>query len=155
MDREFAGARDYAFRILATCPRTEKEIIVKLKQKGFMDDVIAEVIKLLKKYNYINDNEFAGIWVKNRCRLKPMGKRRLSQELHKKGVAKEVIETELHLLTPEMEYDMAKSIVEGKFAKGKPDLRRLYSFLLRRGFSPEVIKKIFWELGESISADSM
>lgn len=155
MDKDLGGARDYAFRLLAFRPRTEKEIIVKLKQKGFAEETITQVIELLREYNYINDIEFAGIWVKNRCRLKPMGKQRLRQELYKKGVNKEVIETELQQLTPEIEYDMAKRIAEGKLLKGSIEPQKLYSFLLRRGFSPETVKKIILELGGEISADSL
>lgn len=148
MDRDFGGAKEYVFRLLALRPRTEKEIIIKMKQKGFDQDVIAGVISLLTEYNYINDTDFVRVWVKNRCLLKPMGKRRLSQELYQKGVAKEIIAAELTRLSPEMEYGMARKIVDRKLARGKVEPRRLYSFLLRRGFSPDVINKILLELNK-------
>lgn len=153
MARDIGGAKEYVFRLLALRPRTEKEIITKMKQKGFDQDVMADVIGLLKDYNYINDAEFACIWVKNRCQLKPMGKRRLNQELYEKGVDKQIIEAELTRLSPEMEYSMAKRITDRKLARGRVEPRRLYSFLIRRGFSPDVINKILHEIDSEFSPE--
>lgn len=148
METEFDRAREYVYRLLTLRPRTEKEIILKMKRRGFSEDDITGVINLLKDYGYINDTDFARMWVKNRCQLKPMGKRRLYEELYRKGVSKENIETSLSRLTPDIEYGMARNIIDRKLAKCSQEPRKLYSFLLRRGFSHEIVHKIISELGE-------
>jgi len=148
MDTEFNRAKEYVYRLLALRPRTEKEIALKMKQKGFAQEVIQDVTGLLKEYGYIDDTGFAQLWVRSRCHLKPMGKRRLFQELYLKGVEKGAIETALTRLTPELEYSMAMKIVERKMAKRHIEPRKVFSFLLRRGFSADVVNKILRELNE-------
>jgi regulatory protein len=148
METEFDRAREYVYRLLTIRPRTEKEIILKLKRRGFSEDAVIGVINLLKDYGYINDTDFARMWIKNRCRLKPMGKRRLYEELYRKGVSKETIDTSLNRITPDIEYGMARYIVDRKLAKGSQEPRKLHSFLLRRGFSNEIVYKIISELDE-------
>ncbi len=146
MDTDYARAREYVYRLLALRPRTEKEIALKMKQKGFAQDIIDNTTVLLKEYGYIDDAGFAQLWVRSRCQLKPMGKRRLFQELYSKGIEKMVIETALNRLTPEMEYNMAMKIVQRKKAKGNIDPQKIYPFLQRRGFSSDVINKVLLEL---------
>ena len=151
MDEELRRAKDYVFRLLALCPRTEKELNIKMRNKGFTSDTIDNVIAVIKEYRYIDDAGYAQIWISDRCRMKPMGKRRLYQELYTKGVEKEIINQALTGLTPELEYSMARRIVDRKMAKGRLEPRKMFSFLMRRGFTVEVINKILLEIsGETM-----
>ena len=146
MDKDRESAKNYAFLLLGYRSRTCFEIATKLRQKGYDSDTIRKVIEKLSEYNYLNDREFAKLWIRNRCRLKPMGKSRLRQELMAKGVEKDIIETELAELTDEEEFNLATQLVERKLAKKQYSRKQMASYLLRRGFSPSIMNKVTQDL---------
>jgi regulatory protein len=86
--------------------------------------------------------------------FKPRGKKLLKQELWKKGIKKEIIEQ----VTEELCQDEDKSALEllEKIKKRYKDLepkvakRRVFSFLLRRGFSYEVTRQVLAQLTRSL-----
>ena len=132
-------AKDVALRFLSFRRRTEKEIKLKLQKKGYDEKTIKRTIEKLKEYDLINDLEFATAWVKERLAYKPRGKRLLVQELWKKGIRKEIIDR----VTGELCRDENKSVLElleritKKYKNFDPQVarRRMYGYLLRRGFS--------------------
>jgi regulatory protein len=137
-------AKETALRFLSFRRRTEKEIKDKLKTKGFDENIVKRTVEKLKEYDLINDLEFATAWVKERLEYKPRGKRLLRQELWKKGIKKEVIDQVLD----ESCQDEDKSALEllerikNRYKNLEPQVarRRMYGFLLRRGFSYENVK---------------
>jgi regulatory protein len=137
-------AKEVALKILSFRRRTEKQVKEKLQKKGFDEKTIKATIDKLKEFDLINDLEFATSWIKDRLSFKPRGKKLLKQELWKKGIKKEIIEQ----VTEELCQDEDKSALEllEKINKRYKDLepkvakRRMFSFLLRRGFSYETIK---------------
>ncbi|MDD5730079.1 MAG: regulatory protein RecX [Candidatus Omnitrophica bacterium] len=137
-------AKEYAFFLLKYRPRTEKEICARLKRKNFEAGVIKTVLDFLKNRNFIDDESFARIWVESRIK-KPLGLRRLKEELRVKGINKEIIERALNEI--KKGYDEEETInvlISQKLEKSKgldPEKakRRIYAYLLRRGFSPEAV----------------
>jgi regulatory protein len=146
-------AKDVALRFLSFRRRTEKQAKDKLQKKGFDEKTIKATIDKLKEFDLINDLEFATSWVKDRLAFKPRGKKLLKQELWKKGIKKEIIEQ----VTEELCQDEDKSALEllekiKKRYKGlepKVAKRRMFGFLLRRGFSYETIKKALNQVNRS------
>ncbi|MCK4649219.1 RecX family transcriptional regulator, partial [bacterium] len=59
-------AKDYAFKLLSYRPRSIKEIRNRLKKKDYSSKVILEVIKDLKRLKFLNNKEFARMWVESR-----------------------------------------------------------------------------------------
>lgn len=142
-------SKDATLKFLSYRMRSEKEVRDKLKKKGFANDLIAEVIKDLKRVNLLNDYEFASAWIRDRISNKPRGKTLLKQELWKKGIKEEIIEKVLreYFEDEEVELNLAKKLLE-KRKKRYENLdknvakRRMMSFLLRRGFSYETVKEV-------------
>ncbi|MDP2755007.1 MAG: regulatory protein RecX, partial [Nitrospirota bacterium] len=87
-------ARGYAFLLLKFRLRSEKEITQRLKGKKFDEQVIKETIEFLKERKFIDDQAFAKAWIESRIR-KPLGLRRLRQELSLKGIDMKIIDAEL------------------------------------------------------------
>jgi regulatory protein len=139
----FAKARDYAFFLLKFRLRSENELAGRLKLKKIPAETIKEVVSFLKEKRFIDDNVFARAWINSRLK-KPLGLRRIKQELRQKGVDKEIIEAQTAKLE---DYSEGKTVLD--LAKGRLNRlkaaepvvakRRVYAFLLRRGFSPEVV----------------
>ena len=69
-----------AIRSLKLRDHSEKEIRDKLKQKEFNNSVIEKAIAKLYKLDFLNDERFARIWVSDRIKLKPKGKKALDKK---------------------------------------------------------------------------
>jgi len=136
-------ARQYSFLLLKYRLRSEKEIADRLVRKKFPPEVIKETIAFLKEKRFIDDSSFARAWLQSRIK-RPLGIRRLKQELRFKGIDKEIIESNIERIKKNYsESEVVQSIVEDKFRKMRniepqKAKMRIYSYLLRRGFSPDV-----------------
>lgn len=142
---EFSRAKSYAFRLLKIRPRSQRELLLRLKQKNFSADVIDKLLEELKEDGKINDVDFARLWVNERIK-KPLGAARLIFELKQKGIDKEIIKSVIGSIKKEYpEREIIGKLIKAKFAKflNKPlddRLRRkIHAFLAYRGFSTELI----------------
>jgi regulatory protein len=139
-------AKETALRFLSFRRRTEKEIKDKLKQKGFDENILKRTVEKLKEYDLINDLEFATAWVKERLEYKPRGKKLLRQELWKKGIKKEIIDQALNESCQNEDKSVLDLLekIKSRYKNLEPQVarRRMYGFLLRRGFSYETVKTV-------------
>ena len=139
-------AREYAFLLLKFRLRSEKELVQRLKQKGFSEELSQETVNFLKDRDFIDDRVFARGWVSSRLK-RPFGLRRIKQELIQKGLDKETIaETLAQAKEGYDESSIIRLLAEKRFSKlkGVEPLKakqRVYAYLMRRGFSPDLIKE--------------
>jgi len=144
-------ARNYAFLLLKFRPRSEKEICERLKRKRFDAGVIRLTLGFLKEKNFINDSDFSRSWVESRL-SKRLGAKRIRQELRLKGIDKEVIESQLGEFKDSFPEDkIVRDIAREKmkrFSNIEPQKakRRIYGYLMRRGFSAGIIMDILRQL---------
>ena len=137
-------AREYAFLLLKFRLRSEKELAQRLKQKGFSEELCQDTVSFLKDKQFIDDRVFARGWVAGRLK-KPFGLRRIRQELALKGLDKQVIEEAFARVKEDYdENSIIRELVEQRFSKlkGIEPLKakaRVYAYLMRRGFSPDII----------------
>ena len=141
-------ALGYAFRLLKYRPRSEHELRQRLKRRGFSDSIITETLIFLKDKGLVDDLEFARIWVESRIK-KPLGIHRLKQELRIKGIDKNLIEQVIERIGSRYnEEETIGNLIQRRMerlrhiepAKTK---RRIFLYLLRRGFSSERIQEAF------------
>lgn len=144
-------ARDYAFLLLKFRLRSENELRQRLKKKKFNSEIIESTLLFLKAQGFIDDNYFAKTWIESRIK-KPLGIKRLKAELSIKGVNKEIIDTQINEIKKSYaEEDIVGGIAKNRLNKLK-DIdpqkakQRVYAYLLRRGFSPEVVMDIINQL---------
>ena len=109
---------------------------------------IEQAINRLDSYGYINDAEFARIWIENRLRHRPRGRFGLSCELKQKGINEAVIEA---ALSGYDEHQAAWAAIRPKLGRWEnltemERRRKIYSFLKQRGFSGETIRDICEEI---------
>ncbi len=137
-------AKNYAFLLLKFRLRSENEIRQRLKKKKFDADIIEMTLSFLKDKGFIDDNYFAKTWIESRIK-KPLGIRRLRAELNLKGINKAIIDTQINEIKKSYpEEDIVGGIAKDRLNKLKgidpqKAKRRVYAYLLRRGFSPEVV----------------
>ncbi len=137
-------AKSYAFLLLKFRLRSEKEIYARLKKKKFAEGVIKEAVLFLKAKGFIDDELFAKAWIESRLK-KPLGLRRIRRELNLKGIDKEIIESRISAVKDSYaEENIVTQVAQERFNRLKgldPDKskRRVYAYLLRRGFSLEAV----------------
>lgn len=145
-------AREAALSLIAFRPRSEAELLRRLREKGFAPEHAEAAAARMKELGMLDDASFAESFVRDRVRLKPHGKRRLQQELRRKGVdpatAGAAIEDVLdHEETSDLE------LARRAAAKWRPRTgedptaarRRLYGFLARRGFAGDAVMQVITE----------
>jgi len=156
-ESEVILAKEIAYRFISYKPRTLKEVSDKLKAKGFQSDLVSKVVEELKNYGFINDLEYARNFVLNRSRSKTLGELALRRELLSKGISSEIVDDVLsereNLID---EFEIALDLAQGKLKqikslkkrkKGRDEYkRRIYEFLLRRGFKFETINRVMREV---------
>ncbi len=140
------AAKQYAFLLLKFRLRSKNELLARLKQKGFAENIAKDTVDFLKDKEFIDDRVFARGWVASRLK-RPFGLRRIKQELAQKGLDKEIIENSLNQAKKDYnENQIVSQLAKQRFLRLKniEPLRakaRVYGYLLRRGFSPDVIRE--------------
>ena len=144
---------DRAVNLLAYKPRSVKELRERLLEKNWTNSEIVEgVIEKLKEYNYLDDAQFAKSFADSQIRQKPIGKRVLQQKLAMKKLDKETVEEALEKALEEMPEDeiIERAISKRLRLKGKPetreDAKKFYDYLLRQGFSYDLVSKKMREI---------
>lgn len=140
-----AEAKRYALRLLNYRPRSRKEILQRLKRKGFNDIEISITVDHLERAGLINDDILAAGLLRHAVEKKFLGRRGAELFLYKRGIERSLIDKTLSSHTKETEEAAAKRLVEKRLRvlKGCPDKiirRRLYGMLQRRGFISDVIR---------------
>lgn len=145
-----------AFFYLKFRPRTEYEVKIyllkKIKTTHWSTDDVKKIITHLEELNFINDKKFIETYIENRNILKPKGKRVLEEELIRLGIDKDLIE-EYFSNTEIDEEKMAHQILSQRWPRYKNiDKQKRFakaaSFLIRRGFQFDMIKKAITKLEE-------
>lgn len=146
-------ANSYAIRLLNFKMRTEQEIVRKMREKEYTDDIIEETIGYLYYLNYLDDRDYAQKFIRDRSNLKNMGKQRIKQELYRKGVDRDIIESEIEdIIDDDDEYEKAKEIAIKKLETTYRNddknarYRKLGGLLQRRGYNMGLVMKILKEL---------
>jgi regulatory protein len=113
---------------------------------------IQQIIADLTSAGLLDDKRLARAWVNDRDRFNPRGEFVLRQELTKKGIDRELINKTLRDRKereeePIDEFAQAQQVAatrERMYARLDPEARRrrLGGFLLRRGFSSDVVRRI-------------
>ena len=151
-DKIRARARNNAYALLRIRPRSEREIRDRLKLKGYGREITEEIIAGLKTIGDIDDSKFARLWLESRMHSNPVGDVVLKRELQIKGLSDAIIADALqHKAENYDEYEIALSMAGERFERLKKLDRqkagkRLYDFLLRRGFTYDNVKRVVEQL---------
>ncbi|NLV75851.1 MAG: recombination regulator RecX [Tissierellia bacterium] len=148
-EEELSKAKDQALKFLTYRQRSKKEIINKLKSKGYEEDIIENTLSYLEEYGLVNDVEFAKAFMRDKINLNKFGPTRIKYELYKKGIDDSIIEEVLE--EDDEEYTRALVLAKKKLPSYKKDdkkaiYRKLGGFLQRKGYSYDCINRVLKEL---------
>ena len=81
-----------SIRYLSFRTRSEKEVRDYLTKKECDQLISKRIIDSLVRDHFLNDEEFAKMWIRERTLIKPKAIRVIKMELKQKGISKELIE---------------------------------------------------------------
>ena len=142
-------AKNKALRLLEFRSHSEGELREKLKIYGAKSEDIEKVVEFLLEYKFLNDESYAIRLSHDLHNIKKYGKRRIEQELYRKGISREIIS----LVTEEIEDDekdmllpLMEKKLSGDFSPKSRD--RAFRYFVQRGYSFDDIKSVFDNLKE-------
>ena len=151
----YEKAKERAVNFISYRPRSCAEVTKNLKDKGFDEEMITQVITRLEEVGLLNDESFARYWVEQRETFKPRSRIALQQELLQKGISREITDI---VLSEVDETSAARRAAQkqlyrwANLPKDEFD-KKLGGYLQRRGFYYEIVRQINDELWQEISAD--
>lgn len=148
-----AQAKEICLRLLTDRARTVQELSHALRRKEIPDDVAARVLERFDEVGLVDDEAFAGQWVRSRHRHRGLGRRAIAAELHHKGVAKEIADEALTEIDAESEENRARELVDRKLRTAPINTteqrataaRRLVGMLARKGYGGAVAYQVVRE----------
>jgi regulatory protein len=143
-------AYNYALNLLAARPYTTRSLHRKLIQREYEAADADEAIRRLVANGLLDDAKYAEQYARSKILTTGASKRRLQQDLFRKGIKPELANEAIEAVIDQENIDTA-AVVE-RVARRKlaqmGDLeplvlrRRLFSFLARRGYDVEEIKSV-------------
>jgi regulatory protein len=143
-------AYNYALNLLAARPYASRALHRKLIQKKYSAADADDVIRRLVDNGLLNDERFAEQYARSKMLSTGASKRRLTQDLYRKGIKDDVATAAIANVVEQDEIDPA-AVIERVARKKLAQLgdlepvvlrRRLFGFLARRGYDVDEIKGV-------------
>ncbi len=118
-------AKKRAMHLLEQMDRTEYGLREKLRQGEYREEAIEDAVAYVKSYHYLDDERYARNYILSYQNTR--SRQRIQQDLLRKGIDKRLIE----------QLQMIRQLLQKKHYDTGTDMkekRRIYAFLLRRGF---------------------
>lgn len=150
---DVAECREAALSFLDRRPYSTEELRRKLWRKKFDRSVISDILADLAGTGLLDDLEYAVAYCEYRMEgSRPMGTKRVQLELRKRGVEQAVIRQALatFLEARDLDFEYEKALEAGcrkhRSVSAKSESRKtfekVYSFLMRRGFSADICCRV-------------
>lgn len=127
-------------------PHSKKEFLDYFKRKKVPEVLFDQLYEKIAYFGFLNDEEFAFWWARQRVEFKNKSIREIEYELKQKGVDKEII-SKVKLMYGNSEEESAVKLIKKrehffeKFDKNQAKQKKI-EYLARKGFSFEIIKKV-------------
>ena len=143
-------AYNYALNLLSARPYSTQALHRKLIQKEYSAADADDAIRRLVDNGLLNDAKFAAQYARSKIVSSGSSKRRVQQDLYRKGIKGDVATAAIAQVIDDEEIDTA-AVVERVARKKLAQLgdleplvvrRRLFAFLARRGYDVDEIKRV-------------
>lgn len=148
---EYIRAKNSSLKIIEKSYKTEKEVIDKLKIKGYSQNIINRVMRFLREYSFVNDDKYVTLYIKEKSQS--TSKRKIKYALINKGINANFIDEKLSCIGDNVEKNTAVKLGAKKYksiCNSCADEKKAYSklgiYLAGCGFTSEVIKETIKEI---------
>lgn len=155
-------AYDRALNMLAFRARSSSELARSLQRKGEERPHVDWALERLKEQGLLDDAAFARSFARSKVVDGKQSRRRVQQDLARKGVARSLSDEAIDTVIEEEAVDQ-RAIVEDAARKKLRSLsglepavqrRRLYGFLARRGYELDDIRSVLSAINFSLGTDA-
>jgi regulatory protein len=145
-----------ALRLLSYKPRTVAEMRARLLEKDWADEAtVAQVVTRLEELGYLDDERLAADFANSRLTAKPLGRTGLRRDLQRRKLPAQVVENTLdEAYEQQSEEELIERAIKKRIRlKGAPatreDAKKLFDYLMRRGFSYDLVARKVREAGKA------
>lgn len=140
--------------------KTRKELHDKLVIKELPEDIIEETLDKLTEMKYLNDEHYAESYVYSKQTFGSKGKGVIRQELRRKGIGPEIIESTLDEVSEDDERERAVELVKKKLHSTRnldwqKRMNRLVGMLSRKGYSGSIVFSVVKECLDEAAAEEL
>ncbi len=144
-------AKARAMHLLEQMDRSEKELRDKLRASGYPEDAVDAAVEYVRGFHYIDDKRYARNFVRTHQHQK--SKRRMEQDLKKKGISDQNIEIALEEECESDAREQIRALLQKKkynlneedFTLRQKELAKAYRFLVSRGYEMSDIQAVIRE----------
>jgi len=137
-----------ALEVLARGPKSVHALTRWLLDRDHPAEEVTAAIDQLTSRGLLNDAAYATMFARSRFTTHHMSRRRIGAELAKRGVDRAIADAAINEVIVDEEIDesaMVESAAVKKYRtleKLEPDVRRrrLYGFLARKGYAPDLVR---------------
>lgn len=153
------AAKEAALRILDCCDQSVHQCRVKLLERGHDAEAVEAALSRLVEVGVLDDHRYAQMLARVRYQQRGLVGQALRQELVRKGISEQIVQTELSRLSEEDEYGVAVELAAKKLRTASPSLsreqlrRRVLSALARRGHSYDCGTRAFEQAWQDCGRD--
>jgi len=137
-------AKKRAMHLLEKMDRTKADIRSKLRRNGYPDEAINAAIEYIESYNYLNDERYAYMYVRNYCNSR--SRNRIMQDLYRKGVDKDTINDAIESEYSVDEEELIKMyIIKRGYNVDNASMKdrdKMFRFLISKGFPLDEIQRL-------------
>ena len=142
-----AQVRTYLSQLLARRSWSRQGLLDRLQARGVPVERAQAALADLESLGYVDDKRYAEGWAQARAQ-RGLGARRIAEELKQKGVGRDLAERAVRESFEDIDEttrarEVAVRRLPALLARGRAQAPpRLRSFLLRRGFPPDVVSGV-------------
>jgi regulatory protein len=139
-DHELQRAVQLAYSALGRRDRTVAEVRTYLERKRVEPDAIAHAVDDLSAAGVLDDARFARRFAEDKRELERWGSERIARDLHRRGIAPELVERVVAEQSREAELATALVLLEQRVPPPRDDRERdrAWRLLIRRGYDSEL-----------------
>ena len=145
-DRTYSRSLD----MLARAPRSVRDLRRRLLLKGEPEPEVDAAIERLTAAGLLDDAAFARAFVRSKVGSQGFSRRRLQQELAKRGVARDTADAAIIEVLHDDDVDEAANVERAALKKlrtlggldEETQRRRLYAYLARRGYEADEVRAV-------------
>ena len=150
---EAEQAIDLAYKAVARRDLTVAELRTRLERKHVAPEAIDEAVAELEERGFLDDARYARQFAEDKRELEQWGTERIAQDLRRRGIAPQLIDTAVSTYDRDSELRTALLLLKERHTQAPRDDRdrdRAWQMLVRRGYSPDLAYDAIriWERAE-------
>jgi|YelNatPaOPRAMG01_1025707.scaffolds.fasta_scaffold08258_6 regulatory protein len=149
-EKNLENARKDAFRLLKSRARSEFEISNRLKEKGYDQNIVNDLVSELKRKGFLDDLKFAKLYASDQIEIRFKGPKYVEYELKAFGIEKEIIAEVIDEVLNDI--DLKEIFKRFKKAHQRDPEDKLFQKLVNRGFDPYIVKRLLREISKEMEA---